>query len=209
MEKENLFQKNNYAVVKEAVPKEVASFIYAYFQNKRSIASHLKETRFISPLDQTWGTWEDEQIPETYSHYADVAMETLLIRVLPVMNNITGMSLVPTYSYARIYKFGDELHRHKDRPSCEVSCTVNLGGDSWPIYLDPTGETGNNGIKVDLQPGDILAYRGDLLEHWREPFEGYDCGQVFLHYNQKDGKYGKENVFDKRPMLGLPAWFKR
>ena len=27
-------------------------------------------------------------------------------------------------------KKGDVLHRHKDRYSCEISTTVNLGGDS-------------------------------------------------------------------------------
>lgn len=205
---DNLFKNNNYVIAREALQKEVTAFAYTYFQNKREVAKHLKQSRFISPFDKTWGSWDDPQIPNTYSHYADLVMETILQRLLPTMNHITDMDLVPTYSYARIYKYGDELKRHKDRPSCEISCTLNLGGDPWPIYLDPTGECGNQGAKVDLQPGDILAYRGDMLEHWREPFEGYDCGQVFLHYNQKDGPYGKDNVFDKRPMLGLPVQYK-
>ena len=33
------------------------------------------------------------------------------------------------------------------RYSCEISTTLNLGGDSWPIYLDPTGKQGQAGIK--------------------------------------------------------------
>jgi len=208
-EKGNFFQENNYAIVKRAVTSEVASFVYAYFQNKRAIAGHLKETRYISPFDQTWGTWEDSQIPNTYSHYADLAMETLMVRVMPIMNELTGLELVPTYSYARIYKYGDTLHRHKDRESCEISCTLNLGGDKWPIFLEPSGEEGKKGVQVDLEPGDLLAYRGTLLEHWREPFEGYDCGQVFLHYNNKNGEFGQQNAFDGRPMLGLPASYKK
>jgi hypothetical protein len=208
-EKGNFFQTNNYAVIKEAVTKDVAGFAYAYFQNRRAVASHLKQTRYISPLDQTWGTWEDEQIPETYSHYADLVMETLMVRVMPVMQVVTGLQLVPTYSYARIYKYGDTLHRHKDRPSCEISCTLNLGGDKWPIFLEPSGEEGKKGVQVDLEPGDMLAYKGTIVEHWREPFEGYDCGQVFLHYNDKKGPYGESNMFDSRPMLGLPAWYKQ
>ena len=35
-----------------------------------------------------------------------------------------------------------------------------------------------------------------------------DCAQVFLHYNKKGSKMAKENALDKRPLLGLPAWFK-
>ena len=132
-----------------------------------------------------------------------------MTRVLPVMQKFTELELIPTYSYARIYKYGDTLHRHKDRPSCEISCTINLGGDRWPIFLEPSGDEGKKGIQVDLAPGDMLAYRGTLLEHWREPFEGHACGQVFLHYNDKKGEFGQANAFDTRPMLGLPVWFKQ
>ena len=61
------------------------------------------------------------------------------MKVLPVMKEKTGMDLIPTYSYARVYQHGAELKRHKDRPSCEISTTLNLGGDPWPIFIDPTG----------------------------------------------------------------------
>ena len=136
-------------------------------------------------------------------------METLLERVLPKMMQVTELTLVPTYSYARIYKWGDILHRHKDRPSCEISCTLNLGGDDWPIYLDPTGGYGNKGKKINLRPGDMLAYSGCDLEHWRETFEGKDCCQVFLHYNSTSGGLEEPNIYDTRPFLGLPAGFKK
>ena len=69
-------------------------------------------------------------------------METLMTRTLPIMKKTTGLNLIPCYTYARIYKYGDELKRHKDRPSCEISCTLNLGGDKWPIFLEPSGEEG-------------------------------------------------------------------
>jgi hypothetical protein len=80
---------------------------------------------------------ENQQIPNTYSCYSDIAMETLLLKCQPVMEKITGLQLYPSYTYARIYKKGDELKRHKDRFSCEISTTMNLGGDPWPIYLSP------------------------------------------------------------------------
>ena len=59
-----------------------------------------------------------------------------------------------------------------------------------------------------MQSGDMLVYRGCDLEHWREAFEGENCGQVFLHYNDASKKDADKNKFDGRPFLGLPAWFK-
>jgi hypothetical protein len=125
------------------------------------------------------------------------------------MENETGLKLNPNYSYARIYKKGDVLHRHKDRFSCEISTTLNLGGDSWPIFLEPSEELNKKGIKVDLKPGDMLIYKGNLLEHWREPFEGENCAQVFLHYNNIGTEGSNENIYDKRIHLGLPSSFKK
>ena len=202
------FKKNKYTVLKNVISKDVADMTYSYFLNKRKVARFLFDQRYISPFTDYFGVWTDEQVPNTYSHYADMLMETLLEKVKPTMEKHTGLKLSPTYSYARIYKNGDVLARHKDRYSCEISTTLNLGGDKWPIYLDPTGKNGQAGIKVDLEPGDMLIYSGCELEHWREEFKGKDCGQVFLHYNKSSSKKAKENLYDKRPFAGLPTWFK-
>ena len=211
------FNEKKYTVVKSAISRELADFIYKYFSLKRKAVRYLFDEKYISPFRTEYGTWDDSQVPKTYSCYADLAMETLLEKVLPIMEKTTGLDLIPTYSYARIYKKGDVLYRHKDRFSCEISTTMNLGGDPWPIYLDPKaglpveGEyksENNPGIKVDLDPGDMLAYSGCILEHWREPFEGENCGQVFLHYNNVDTQ-GDKWKYDQRPFLGLPADFKK
>lgn len=196
------FKKNKYQIIKGAISTELADFCYQYFLNKRAVARHLFDERFISPFTEYFGIWNDEQIPETYSHYSDIVMETLLQKVKPIMEKESGLNLIETYSYARIYKKGDELIRHKDRYSCEISTTMNLGGDDWAIFLEPD-------IKVDLKPGDMLMYRGCDLEHWREPFEGNDCGQVFLHYNDASNKDAEQNKFDGRPFVGLPSYFKQ
>jgi hypothetical protein len=116
-------------------------------------------TRYISQFTEYFGVWNDQQIPETYSHYSDIVMETLLQKVKPVMEKESGLKLTETYSYARIYKKGDELKRHKDRYSCEISTTMNLGGDDWSIFLEPSGEEGKEGIEVKLEAGDMLMYQ--------------------------------------------------
>ena len=195
------FKKNKYSVLKNAISKELADFCYQYFLNKRAVARHLFDEKYISQFTPYFGVWNDSQIPETYSHYGDIVMETLLQKVKPVMEEQSEVKLIETYSYARIYKKGDELKRHKDRYSCEISTTLNLGGDNWSIYLEPN-------IKINLNQGDMLMYRGCDVEHWRKPFEGKDCGQVFLHYNDASSKDAKQNKFDGRPMIGLPSYFK-
>ena len=202
------FKKNKYKVLRGAISKELASFIYSYFLKKRQVARFLFDSTYISPFTDYWGVWTDEQVPNTYSHYGDVVMETLLKDLRVKMEEETGYKLQEAYSYARIYKTGDVLHRHKDRYSCEVSTTLNLGGDPWPLYLEPSGETGRVGIKVNLEPGDMLLYSGCEVEHWREAFPGKDCGQVFLHYNDTSKKTAKDNIYDTRPFIGLPNWFK-
>ena len=205
-----------FQVIKKAVNYELANFIFNYFLLKRDAAKYMYENNIVYN-NGMFGTWSDQQVPNTYSHYADQVMETLLVKMLPVMKEQTGLDLVPTYSYARLYKNGDILRRHKDRPSCEISTTLNLGGDPWPIFIDGTGAktvideykqihkpNAPKGTKVLLEVGDMLVYSGCELEHWREPFEGQVCGQVFLHYNHRNGPFAEKNLFDKRPLLGIP-----
>lgn len=205
-----------YKVIKKAISYELANFCFNYLLLKRD-AVHFMYKNNIHSQSSILGTWQDQQIPNTFSLYSDFVMETLLMKVLPIMKKETGLDLIPTYSYARAYKRGDKLRRHKDRPSCEISTTLNLGGDQWPLFIDPTGANtvideykeiikpnAPKGDKVILEVGDMLVYSGCELEHWREKFEGDICGQVFLHYNHLNGQFNNKNKFDGRPMLGLP-----
>ena len=209
---------DNYKVVKQAISLELANFLFNYFLLKRDAVKYMYENQWTYDSG-ILGTWNDEQVPNTFSVYGDPAFDTLLMKVLPVMREQTGLDVLPTYSYARVYKKGDILKRHKDRPSCEISTTLNLGGDPWPIFMDTTGSdnvideyknihkpNAPEGIKIDLEVGDMLIYEGCKLEHWREPFEGEHCGQVFLHYNNKNGEFKDINIFDGRDKLGTPKW---
>jgi hypothetical protein len=213
------FKKNKYLIIKNAISEELAHFCYNYFIIKRKVADTLLQTKYISSTNTDWGSFTDSQIPNTYSHYADIVMETLLLKVKPIMEEKTKLNLIETYSYARIYKKGDILKKHKDRFSCEISTTLNLGGDPWAIFVEPDSKKGiidkqkgyipskSKGTKIVLNPGDMLVYRGCELEHWRDQFKGDYCAQVFLHYNDRSSKEAELNKFDKRLHLGLPSWF--
>ena len=213
------FKKNKYLIIKNAISKELAEFCFHYFLIKRKVADTLFTHNHISAFNTDWGTFKDKQVPGTYSHYADIVMETLLIKVKPVMKELTGLDLLETYSYARFYEKGNVLKKHKDRMSCQVSTTMFLGGDPWPIYIEPDTKKGRHtkkgnyvpsnskGVRVDLGPGDMLVYRGCELEHWRNKFKGRYCAQVFLHYNDRNSDQAEEWKFDKRMHLGLPSNF--
>ena len=189
---------DNYKVVKKAISYELANFLFNYFLLKREAVAHMYDTNMTYDSGML-GSWTDQQVPNTYSIYGDPTFDTLLMKVLPVMKKETGLEVVPTYSYARIYKKGDILKRHKDRPSCEISTTLHLGGDPWPIFMDPTGSD-----NVIDEYKNIHKPNAPKLEHWREPFEGDNCGQVFLHYNNVNGQFENQNIFDGRPKLGVP-----
>ena len=200
----NDFQKNKFTIIKKAISTELAEFIYNYFILKRKVAHTLYTSNFLETNSSIFGHWNDKQVLNTYSHYSDIAMETLLVKLHPKMEEQTGLTLFMNYSYARLYLNGDELKKHKDRFACEISTTLRLGGDPWTIYLQ-TKENEAQGINLNI--GDMLVYKGNELEHWREPFEGEQCGQVFLHYTDVNTKDAEKNKFDTRPHLGLPDEF--
>lgn len=212
------FKKNNYSLIKSAISRELAIFLYNYFIVKRQVAVVAKKERFVSPYEN-WriGRFGDPQVqnnPKTFCIYGTPTFDTLLLLVQPILEKETGLKLLPTYSYARLYTKWDVLKRHKDRPECAFSTTLNLGGDGWPIFLEPkknigrpgengaTMETTNKGVKINLTPGDLLVYRGDILEHWREPFNGNECGQVFLHFVEATA-LNKKLLYDGRQCLGV------
>ena len=210
------FKKNKYQVLRNAISKDLAAFCYKYLQISAEADHWMLNNGVTHSGNKLVGNFNDPQVPNSYAKYADRVMETLLVDTIKVMQKKTGLKLIPTYSYCRLYRTGKILKRHKDRPSCEISTTLNLGGDPWPILIDPTGSDNvideyknihkpgaPKGVEVNLKPGDMLIYSGCELEHWREPFRGKLCGQVFLHYNHADGRFAKTNLYDKRPMLGI------
>ena len=145
--------------------------------------------------------YSDGQVEKAYSAYGNPVTEKLLQTLCPVFSEITQLSLFPTYSYSRIYLKGALLSKHVDREACEISATITLDVDSpsiWPIFL----ETYKKIVRVELEPGDTLIYKGQELPHWRECFEGERQIQVFLHYVRQDGQY-KDFKYDKSVTTGI------
>lgn len=215
MSNPELFKEQKYLHLRNIIPKDICNIATKYALMKQ-------ETAFNPEGD-------DAQIPGTHSVYGDALMETLLHFMHPHMESFTGLSLYPTYAYYRVYRPGDELLRHKDRESCEISTTVCLGykyisnetGYNWGMFVD--GESCHDvnfsedvkgyqspkrpGKMLDMNAGDLVVYRGCDIEHWREPFkvqEGSYLVQAFLHYVDANGPNASYK-YDKRPGLGYPS----
>jgi len=132
---------------------------------------------------------------DTY-FYGDPLMESLMINKLDIMQKETGLELLCTYAFWRMYTINADLKKHRDRASCEISVTVMIGSDEtkWPIFM--------NGTEINMEPGDAVMYLGCELEHWREEFKGDWHAQTFLHYVDKNGP-NKEWAKDKRIIYGM------
>jgi len=196
----NTFTKNSFQIIPNIIGKELNNFLFEYLKHRKEVFKYLNNIKYISPFNLTYGTMKDAQIPNTYAHYGDMTLDNLLPHIKNKIEKEINLKLVENYTYARLYKKYDTLVKHIDRNSCEISGTLRLGGEPWAFYLK---NKKRKTIKVDLNLGDILIYKGCELEHWRDPFEGTLCAQVFLHYNQLNEET-KKLKFDGRAMLGVP-----
>ena len=144
----------------------------------------------------------DPHAPNSHCVYGDPAFDMVMALSTGDIGKIVGKRLIPQYTYARIYKKGSDLKIHSDRPECQYSVTLSLGGDyekPWPIWIkDYAGKS----HEVPLDEGDMVIYHGTELEHWRDKFEGNMQYQLFMHYVDAEGEF-KDRVFDGRRNLGL------
>jgi len=211
---QNYFRDNSYVVIRNFIDSNLAALLYRYTITQ-TIRADFMYTHAREDYRPNWdGEFGDGQIDYSYNHYGDAMFDTLLEASLPMMNEYTGMELVPTYSYYRFYQQGDILERHKDRESCEISTTLCLGYNAsnvdqkeFPDYNWPMWVQAKNGdeLPVAMAPGDMIIYRGHDIDHWREPYKGMNHSQVFLHYNDANGPFNIK--YDGRPVLGIPKNF--
>ena len=71
------------------------------------------------------GIGGDPQSPNSYSEYNYVSFLELLCKKVNEISDIVEETVIPTYSYARVYLSNSILEKHTDRDACEVSVTVH------------------------------------------------------------------------------------
>lgn len=193
-----MFKEELYEVVKGAISEELCTHLDLEFEL-------LKKLRYQTAQmsEENKYSFNDNQVTKSFAHYSALCYEALSLQLQPVVEEITGKSLYPTYTYARIYYNGAIMERHTDRPSCEYSTTINITIDPepWEIWFETLkGEK----KAISLYPGDMIVYKGDTLPHWRDEYTGTRQNQAFLHYVDKKGKY-RDYKWDHRQYLGWPA----
>ena len=167
--------KKRYEVIRKVIKLDMCNFLTEYFLLKRKVKIMYDKTKFISPTNKEYGVMGDPQCPDAWAIYGDIAGDLVVKNLKPTVEKVFGKKLVETYSYLRVYEKGHELRRHKDRYSCAVSATVNLGGNEWPIFIAKNTKYGKRigvnehglsmkyepsntkGEKIILKPGDSVG----------------------------------------------------
>jgi hypothetical protein len=213
----NFFNKQKFVKIEQFISKETADLLYHHVKLSVTRLDYIL-THNIKTGQELHATFGDTQtlLSRDYCCYCDPIFDSLLDLSTRKIKEFTNLDLIPTYTYHRLYTTGTDLARHKDRESCTVSTTLCLGYDvsnvnssvypdyNWPMWVKTVNENGeDHNIPIQMNPGDMIIYRGCEVEHWREPFLGKNLAQVFLHFNDVNTQ-GTENLYDGRPMLGLP-----
>jgi len=162
------FDLEGFIIVKNLISKEEAL----------SLAKHLKEHEDIKNTCSL--------VPNSIPFYNDKILGKKHIELLHEIEKHTGYRLFKTYNFARIYKKNAVLRMHRDKDECEISLTLDLGGDPWSIWITDKDE---NPIEVKLNIGDALIYKGCDIWHWRGKFNGDEHSQVFMHFVDANGPY--------------------
>jgi len=191
--------KENFIVVKNFLDLSFAQSLHEYLKFSTQVSILRGEDIYTS-----------KNVPGCVCQKAnDLMLDAVLKTSKKKIEDITGLNLVPTYSMARIYTNGNELRKHIDRPSCEISVTVKLSDTknyNYPIYMD--------GHEVFLEDGDAVVYKGTEVEHWRNKCEfpeKYFLGQLFLHYVQLDGLHSDcayDRIEDRKKVFEDLVWQK-
>lgn len=195
---EPTFSEDLYQVVRGVVPTEQLEHMDIEFEL-------IKKLQYLQggQSEENKHMFGDSQVTNSFAYYSALCFEALSLQLQPLMEEITGKKLYPTYTYARIYYNGATMDIHKDRPSCQFSSTVNISIDEepWEIWFETL-----NGEKkaIKLWPGDLIVYKGDTLNHWRDAYQGQRQLQAFLHYVDKNGNY-RDYKWDHRLYLGTGA----
>ena len=146
--------------------------------------------QIMSDVVQQQAIGYDYQRGWCWQIYNPEPMQQMHKEAQPLMEEMVGEKLFPTYSYVTAYTNNSYMAPHVDRESCEISVSINLASSlDWKLFIRDL-----HGVEVELSTteGDGIAYLGTKVRHWRDVLisnkpEFYI--QTFFHYVRADGKY--------------------
>ncbi|NNF51816.1 MAG: hypothetical protein HKN59_05190 [Gammaproteobacteria bacterium] len=180
------FSKKGYALLERAISSSDAQRYSAYALMNRQHPNY----------------YAQQPGQASASRYGDVLGESLLVNLMPAIEAATGLALLPCYSALTICQHGALDAPPSGHAAHEITALLVLdvqGVNSWPFWLKVAGEKKPFSLRV----GELLVYRGNELEGWREKFDGEIWAQVALHYVDANGEHAHYR-FDGRRSLGAP-----
>tara|TARA_B100000131_G_C17903523_1_gene527407 strand:+ start:56 stop:682 length:627 start_codon:yes stop_codon:yes gene_type:complete len=137
-------------------------------------------------------TFEEQRGP-VYTGYKPYSTSFIMNRVQPLLENMVGEELLPAYWFTTIYHNHSFMTAHIDRPSCEISVSLNIHSEQdWPLYFE---DLNKNKVGCVTRIGQAVAYLGDRCYHWREPLKSKIFGerymQSFFHFVRKNGSFSE------------------
>lgn len=198
------YQEDGYALLRGLIPAEVArEFLHGLKEDLGSGALPVSQIEHYPNL-------LSRAAFEIYGHHYK-PMLYFLWGLTPVMSQVAGRALLPTYDYFRIYREGDVCRVHSDRYSCEHSLSLTLDysdGVPWDLEMEKAPSTpsarvepdfgGENYASISMEVGDAVIYRGVEHRHGRtRPNPNGWSAHLFLHWVDRDGPHFA-HAFDGR-----------
>ena len=196
------YHENGYAHVEQMVLPEIAQeFLHGMKRDVGSRPIPLNRVQDQNPLLK-------RPAFEIYGHKYKPLLY-FLWGLTPIVRDIVGRDLLPTYDYFRIYRQGDVCRVHSDRYSCEHSLSLTLGYSDdriWDLQIerresDPSSRvdedfSGEDFASIPMKVGDAVLYRGVQHRHGRTaPNPNRWSAHLFLHWVDRDGPY-RDHAFD-------------
>jgi hypothetical protein len=196
------YDRAGYVHIKDLVPSEICN---AFLQH---VSAAIGEAPIqLSTVDQYPNLLRRAAL-EIYGHRF-APMLFFLWGLTPLVSQIVGRELLPTYDYFRVYRERDICRVHCDRYSCQHSLSLTLDysdGVTWPLELaterrdpgpDVEPEWGDEPhTPITMEVGDAVLYQGVHHRHARtQPNPNAWSAHLFLHWVEADGPYA-EYAFD-------------
>lgn len=196
------YRKDGYASVEGLIPAQVASALVQQLE-----ADLVAAGKSFNSFSRQEALMRRPTVEISGHFYRPLI--TFLWGLTPIVSELTGADLLPSYDYFRIYQKDDICRVHSDRPSCEHSVSLTLAysdGKPWGLQIGSREVTGPDYLHEDfgdepfssiaMQPGDAVLYRGTQLRHGRiEPNPNSWSAHLFMHWVDRGGPHAA-HAFD-------------
>ena len=196
------YAKNDYVLVEELVAPEICTALCEQLETRiRSNGMTFQSFAMSQPLTR-------QPTVEITGHQSPLLL-SFLWGLTPIVSQLTGADLLPSFDYFRIYPGDDICRVHSDRPSCEHSASLTLAysdGKPWNLQIgtrpidDPKSLNDDFGdepfASIAMKPGDAVLYRGAKHRHGRiEPNPNGWSAHLFLQWVERGGAHSA-HAFD-------------